>query len=227
MKNSIYLVLFLLMTLGCSKESNDPMSENVADTENLVNRGLKVDVCHRKGNGDWLVLNISINALPAHLAHGDALLTDNDGDGYVEAENECVPGGDCDDNNFEVNPGAEEICGDGIDNNCDGQIDEDCIPECCFNVAVEELNLTCWNGNPSNPILWDDNPTYGLCSNCLPNCGYRTPNLGFFQASAPSPEACRLYLVQLANDLGLGIGPNCSSFSSDSERAVIFGQGNN
>jgi hypothetical protein len=42
---------------------------------------------------------------------------DEDGDGYKPSE------GDCDDGNVEVNPGVVEIC-DGIDNNCDGQIDE-------------------------------------------------------------------------------------------------------
>ena len=41
---------------------------------------------------------------------------DMDGDGYPRSM-------DCDDNNAEVNPGAEESC-DGADNDCDGSIDE-------------------------------------------------------------------------------------------------------
>ena len=43
---------------------------------------------------------------------------DNDNDGYTEGM------GDCDDSNSEVNPAAFEISDDGIDNDCDGQIDE-------------------------------------------------------------------------------------------------------
>lgn len=33
----------------------------------------KVDVCHREGNGSYHLINISENALPAHLNHGDGL----------------------------------------------------------------------------------------------------------------------------------------------------------
>ena len=33
----------------------------------------KVDVCHRTGTGSFHEINISGNALPAHLRHGDAL----------------------------------------------------------------------------------------------------------------------------------------------------------
>lgn len=87
----------------------------------------EVKVCHHSvEDNSWHVIEINANAWPAHQAHGDAQLVDGDGDGWVAAENECVPGGDCDDGDGSIHPGAEEVCGDNIDNNCDGQIDEDC-----------------------------------------------------------------------------------------------------
>ena len=45
--------------------------------------------------------------------------TDDDGDGYTAEE-------DCDDTNAGVHPGATETC-DGVDQNCDGDIDEDAV----------------------------------------------------------------------------------------------------
>src|SRR5215216_4346373 len=38
----------------------------------------------------------------------------------------AVLDGDCHDGNASVHPGATEVCGDGIDNNCDGTVDEGC-----------------------------------------------------------------------------------------------------
>jgi hypothetical protein len=33
----------------------------------------KQDVCHQTGNGSYHVINVSMNAVPAHLRHGDVL----------------------------------------------------------------------------------------------------------------------------------------------------------
>ncbi|MBW2978075.1 hypothetical protein KY331_04480, partial [Candidatus Woesearchaeota archaeon] len=77
--------------------------------------------------------------------------TDSDGDGYAVEVGECGLV-DCDDNNAAVNPGATEVC-DGIDNNCDTQIDEnngDCLaptPYCVAGTCVECLtNAECDDG---------------------------------------------------------------------------------
>lgn len=51
---------------------------------------------------------------------GGTSCTDADNDGY------CTTDGDCNDSDATVNPGAAEVCGDGIDNNCDGVVDEGC-----------------------------------------------------------------------------------------------------
>jgi len=54
-------------------------------------------------------------------AHDSAIETvDLDGDGFSLEE------GDCDDSDENINPSADEIC-DGVDNNCDSEIDENAL----------------------------------------------------------------------------------------------------
>lgn len=78
---------------------------------------------------------------------------DSDSDGYGDITNSilaCItPAGyvsnsaDCDDNDTSIFPGAMEVCGDGVDNNCDGLVDEGCVLNPCDSYA--------------NPTLYIDN----------------------------------------------------------------------
>lgn len=76
---------------------------------------------------------------------------DNDGDGDVDCDDsdcstasECeeedvdgdgfsVSAGDCDDSDSDAYPGADEICADFVDNDCDGEVDE---AEDCVNTGI-------------------------------------------------------------------------------------------
>jgi hypothetical protein len=77
--------------------------------------------------------------------------SDNDGDGYPADD-------DCDDSDPDVNPGATEICNDGIDDNCDGQIDEGCYP------YYSDADGDGW-GDPNDFIITNAGPPAGYVSN--------------------------------------------------------------
>lgn len=154
----------LLLLVGCEKELAKP---NTAETDTALEfrSSEKRDVCH-KGN----IINISVNAIPAHQAHGDAV--DMDGDGYFDNDNSCSET-DCDDTDATVNPGATEVTYDGIDNDCDPEtldddldrdgfnIDEDCDDtNAAINPAMEEV---CDNGI-------DDNCDGVVDENCGNSC---------------------------------------------------------
>ncbi|MFB6246559.1 MAG: MopE-related protein [Candidatus Pacearchaeota archaeon] len=72
---------------------------------------------------------------PGHFGFGGsgqpAQCLDKDSDGYDGchgiAFNDDDKDKDCDDNNKNVNPGHKEVCGDSLDNDCDGRTDEGCL----------------------------------------------------------------------------------------------------
>jgi gliding motility-associated-like protein len=106
------------------------------DTSALINP-FAIDICDNVDN--------NCNLLIDELGGGSLFYADTDGDGFGDPLNTisaCVaPDGyvgndtDCDDTNFDINPGAVEIC-DNLDNDCDLDIDED-LP---LNTYYEDLD---------------------------------------------------------------------------------------
>jgi hypothetical protein len=74
----------------------------------------------------------------------DSGRVDADGDGYAD---------ECDDNNASVFPGAVELC-DGLDNNCDGIVDNDPSDGLTWYVDGDADGF----GNPSSSVLSCDRP---------------------------------------------------------------------
>jgi len=89
--------------------------------------------------------------------------TDCDGDGY---DSVASGGDDCNDSNASVHPGATEICGDGVDNDCDGAIDEDCGCTDCdgdgYTVAAGDCNDANASIHPGASEICGD----GVDNNC-------------------------------------------------------------
>jgi hypothetical protein len=82
--------------------------------------------------------------------------TDNDGDTYAIDGGGCGPV-DCDDTDPGVNPGTTEVCGDEVDNNCSGVIDEGCDPTCPDADADSYQDATC-GGTDCNDFVATINP---------------------------------------------------------------------
>lgn len=158
---------------------------------------------------------------------GDATCADNDGDGYPQ-------GVDCDDNDPAVNPLAEEICGNGINDNCvienprciDGDVpcdnDGDGVPGVV--VGMDGCGTDCDDDNPTiSPNLPEgcgsdfENPD--ACPGCPPeaeagideNCNGRVDE-GCFSDDLDDDG---VVAAEDCNDCNAEIGPGRTDWCDD------------
>jgi hypothetical protein len=154
----------------------------------------------------------------------DSCTPDNDGDGYCPPE-------DCNDNNPAVHPGATEICGDGIDNNCDGSALEPgdpctpdgtppeaaACPQSVWQCSEDNLSLVC--PVPVSGFKYPEIEDWSVPASCLD--GADNDCDGLIDAAdvdadsdcASKPEVCDGYDNNRNGqiDEGFDVGSTCTS----------------
>lgn len=170
---------------------------------------------------------------------------DLDGFGSSVSQQSCTQpagyvqdGGDCDDSEMDLNPGANELC-NGIDDNCDGQVDEGCgctvgSVEACYSGpsgssgigACQQGMRTCLAGGVWGPCVGEVPPTAEICNGIDDDCdgqvdeGFNlatdTQNCGACGSQCPPGTNCANGLcmaVDLDED-GFGSDVDCDDFNA-------------
>jgi large repetitive protein len=137
-----------------SLDWNDPVYDDGA--------GATIGIQDVEGSADRDELEVSCNSVTT--LDGTALRfeiqIDDDGDGYS-------PTTDCDDNDASINPGATEVCDDGIDQDCTaGDLNGDVDSDGYDNEACGGDDCNDGNANV-NPGIDADSDGFNVCEDCV------------------------------------------------------------
>ena len=164
-------------------------SEDCDDSDRAVNPAA-TELCDGIDNDcDGLV-----DAADSSLADGRTGYLDNDNDGYGDSANTATvcsdrsgysyTAGDCDDNRYAVNPGAMEVCDDGLDNDCSGA--EDDSAACARNLTGGFIWLVgfgqLYPGGYNCGLLWNLTGTEN--TSICPSCDFAFDINAAYDASA-------------------------------------------
>ena len=106
----LVVILALFALIGCSDGGDDDDNDAAADDDAAAGDDDAADDDTASDDDDT-------------AGNDDTACPDADSDGFTD---EACGGEDCDDGNDAIYPGAEEICGDGIDQDCDTVADDGC-----------------------------------------------------------------------------------------------------
>ena len=160
MKKLSLPLLFILFFIGCQKQVIKDIVTGENNTASSAKPSAKINVCHYDAaTSTYAVININLSAWPSHQQHGDVRLDDQDGDGYVPT-NACGFGqmGDMNDLVATIYPGAPEVCGNGIDDNGNGMVDECCLTTvniCGVNWMNKNFDCTTYSNGDEIPQVTD------------------------------------------------------------------------
>ena len=174
MKNKYWLILFIIIfgfnSVTSQTDSSEILLEGTVSVENNQIKNIADPTDENdavnKNYVDEIInyLQSQINELQEIILDG----IDNDGDGFSENQ------GDCNDNNPAINPNALENC-DGIDNNCNGSVDENAAESMGLGPCAECVNgqIVTTSGNPcndGNACTSGDVCNQGTCVGSVINC---------------------------------------------------------
>lgn len=129
-KKTLIIMFALLIALPLVASVSDAKTSYLNEVNATCGTNYGCGLCHidPKGGGP-LTSGGSNYANAGHDACyfcpatcNNPVCTDGDRDNYF-AESNCGTSVDCNDASAAINPGATEVCNDGVDNDCDGKID--------------------------------------------------------------------------------------------------------
>jgi streptogramin lyase len=136
---------------------------------------------------------------------GGPLCADVDRDGHAAVSGECATGDDCNDLDPSVHPGQAELCGDGIDNDCNEGVDE---PSCGCDIGQ---TVTCYTGALGTSGVGRCRPGIAVCTGVgMPGeCRGET-----IPVSEDAPELCNREDDDCDGQIDEGLRNACGECSS-------------